>query len=667
MRSASIIGFLLLLSLSALAQSEEQATIDSLEQLLTKPHPDSTRLRIINRLVYHYTDVNTARFIELSEESLRLIGSASTKSDEGSVYMNMGLATEAKGDYTASLSYNAKALQIFQSLQDSIGISSILNNIGIAYNQMGDYSMAVYYLLKAAEVDELSNNEYSSSIDFINLSESYYNAKSYDISIEWSRKAFQILKAPEDESSKGYASEMLAMAYIEKEMYDSALFYIKLAQAISKKFNNEYLNNRATRHLGRMYLKMGQYDSAQYYLEQTIKNSKDKHLADVLLPTQLLYAQYLVTQKKYDLALQQALDAYNKSLEIKNRVISMESCELAASIYEKAGDKDKTIQYQKLANELRQKIMEQSVQGSIQAKAFDIVLEKEKKEKQAAVSSLEQSGKVLVRQRLLLFVGAIAVLILASLLYLLRKINVDRKQANEQLTQNNFQLNKLNQEINGLIHTIVHDLKSPLNSLQGILFLIEPELKSPASIEMLQHGHKALKSGHEIIKELLELRELEEKPLSLQLEQVSLKLMIEEIIAEHMPYADQKEITLMASAPDISVALDKQIMKRLITNLVSNAIKFSSKGKPVSIQAQATDKSIIFEVKDEGPGFKPSDLEKMYSKFQRLSARPTGGESSHGLGLAIVDLLVKRLDGTIDLQTEYGKGSAFTITVPVSN
>jgi signal transduction histidine kinase len=107
-------------------------------------------------------------------------------------------------------------------------------------------------------------------------------------------------------------------------------------------------------------------------------------------------------------------------------------------------------------------------------------------------------------------------------------------------------------------------------------------------------------------------------------------------------------------------------MKRLITNLVSNAIKFSNKGKPVTIQAQSVDKKIIFEVKDEGPGFQPDDIEKMYAKFQRLSARPTGGESSHGLGLAIVDLLGKQLGATIDLKTEYGKGSAFTITVPVT-
>jgi signal transduction histidine kinase len=204
--------------------------------------------------------------------------------------------------------------------------------------------------------------------------------------------------------------------------------------------------------------------------------------------------------------------------------------------------------------------------------------------------------------------------------------------------------------------------------LEGILNILEPEVKHNSSaVDMIKFGRAALKNGHEIIKELLELRELEEKPLSLQLETVNLKRIVEEIVAEHSPYADQKQIELKADAPDVQVQMDKQLLKRLITNLVSNAIKFSEKGKPVSIQAKSKDSKVIFEVIDEGPGFNPADIEKMYAKFQRLSARPTGGESSHGLGLAIVDLLVKRLGATIDLKTESGKGSAFTITVPVSS
>jgi signal transduction histidine kinase len=648
------------------AQNRHQKKIDSLENILTTRLPDSLRLTTINYLAGYYSETNEDRFIELSNEAIKLIGSTKNKYEIANAYFNNAMALEVRGEYIASLGYNAKALQIYQELNDTLNVNIIFNNIGIAYNQIGDYSMAVYYLLKGAELEEYRGDLVSASTYYINLSESYYSAKSYEIALQWGRKAYNNLNG-KDESTMAYAAEMLAMIFIEVNKFDSTRYFVNISKAIGEKYNNDYLINRNLSHMGRMYLKVKKYDSAEFYLIKTIQRSKGKNFSDLLLPASLALAKCYHEQGKYQEALQQALWSYKSSTEIKNRILGMESCTLIASIYESMNKKDETIRYLKLAAELRQKILEQSVQGSIQAKAFDLVLEKEKRAKEAAVQSLAQSGKVLVRQRYILIGGTIVVLVLLSLLYLLRKINLERKNANEQLTQNNIQLNKLNEEINGLIHTIVHDLKAPLNSIQGILIVLDLELKDHAiAKEFIQQGHKVVASGHEIIKELLELRELEEKPLSLQLEETSLKLFVDQITSEYITYAQQKDITIQSTATDVTVNIDKQLVKRLITNLVSNAIKFSPKGKPVTINALTTDKNIIFEIIDEGPGFNPTDLDKIYAKFQRLSARPTGGETSHGLGLAIVDLLVKQLNASIDLKTEVGKGSAFTIYVPVT-
>lgn len=656
-----------LISHQLIAQNRYQKKIDSLEKVLSTKLSDSVRLKATNRLANYYINLDEDRFLELSDTALKLIGTSDNKYEIANTYFNNAMAAEVRGEYIASLGYNAKALQIYQELKDSVSVSLIFNNIGIAYNQIGDYSMAVYYLLKGAELDEERGNLIGASTYYINLAESYYSAKSYEISLQWGRKAYLNLKE-KDELTMAYAAEMLAMTFIEVNKFDSTKYFVKVSKAIGEKYEDKYLINRNLSHMGRMFLKMKKYDSAEYYLMNTIQHSKGRNFSDLLLPATLALAKCYHEQNKNQEALQQALWSYKSSTEIKNKILGMESCTLIATIYESLNKKDETIKYLKLASELRQKILEQSVQGSIQAKAFDLVLEKEKKAKEAAEQSLAQSGKVLVRQRYLLIGGTGVVLVLLSLLYLLRKINLERQKANEQLTENNIQLNKLNEEINGLIHTIVHDLKAPLNSIQGILIVLDLELKdNPIAKEFIQQGHKVVASGHEIIKELLELRELEEKPLTLQLEETSLKLFIDQITSEYITYAQQKDIKLQASAPDVTVTIDKQLVKRLITNLISNAIKFSPKGKPVTINALTTEKTIIFEIIDEGPGFNQSDLDKIYAKFQRLSARPTGGETSHGLGLAIVDLLVKQLNASIDLKTEVGKGSAFTISVPVTS
>jgi signal transduction histidine kinase len=117
--------------------------------------------------------------------------------------------------------------------------------------------------------------------------------------------------------------------------------------------------------------------------------------------------------------------------------------------------------------------------------------------------------------------------------------------------------------------------------------------------------------------------------------------------------------------------LDKQVksnpgyLSRIIDNLVSNAIKFSKNESIIHVNAKIADGSLTLIVKDNGPGFSEDDKKLLYQRFKKLSARPTGGESSNGLGLAIVKTLIDRLNGEITLTSELGKGSEFTIRIPV--
>ncbi|HMZ52238.1 MAG TPA: sensor histidine kinase, partial [Candidatus Sumerlaeota bacterium] len=100
-------------------------------------------------------------------------------------------------------------------------------------------------------------------------------------------------------------------------------------------------------------------------------------------------------------------------------------------------------------------------------------------------------------------------------------------------------------------------------------------------------------------------------------------------------------------------------------NLVSNALKFSPKGRIVKVRLTARADGALFEITDQGPGMSAEDKEKMFKKFQRLSARPTAGESSTGLGLAIVHALVGRMRGRIEVESEVGVGTVFRVWLPL--
>jgi two-component system sensor histidine kinase/response regulator len=114
------------------------------------------------------------------------------------------------------------------------------------------------------------------------------------------------------------------------------------------------------------------------------------------------------------------------------------------------------------------------------------------------------------------------------------------------------------------------------------------------------------------------------------------------------------------------VFADASALNQIFDNLVSNALKFSPQGKKVSISVRSVNQHVECVIHDEGPGFTAEDKMRMFRRYGRLSARPTGGEPSTGLGLSIVRKLVQAIDGELACESEPGKGATFTIRLPRS-
>ena len=106
-------------------------------------------------------------------------------------------------------------------------------------------------------------------------------------------------------------------------------------------------------------------------------------------------------------------------------------------------------------------------------------------------------------------------------------------------------------------------------------------------------------------------------------------------------------------------------MAEVLDNIVSNAIKYSPQGRKVNLKLEEKNASYWISVSDQGPGILPEDRDKLFQKFQKLSAKPTGGESSTGLGLSIVKALADQLGAKIDVESEVGKGSTFAVKLPM--
>ena len=143
-------------------------------------------------------------------------------------------------------------------------------------------------------------------------------------------------------------------------------------------------------------------------------------------------------------------------------------------------------------------------------------------------------------------------------------------------------------------------------------------------------------------------------------------LVAREIFDSFKYISDRKHIHLdfYSSIIKFHTVFDKDKVERILINLLSNAIKFSPSNKNVTVIAVDLGNAIEISIEDEGPGINAEDQLKLYQKFQKLTAKPTGGESSTGLGLSIVKTMVEKMKGKIHYQSEDGKGAKFVVNLP---
>lgn len=240
-------------------------------------------------------------------------------------------------------------------------------------------------------------------------------------------------------------------------------------------------------------------------------------------------------------------------------------------------------------------------------------------------------------------------------------------QMETSIRQQADELDFLKQEQNDLMSIVSHDLKSPLSKLSGLTQLLPlvGELNEEQK-KCLDMANEVIENGKKLIDEILTITAYDVLKGRKEKEKLNLPLYLQELIAAHLQIAQNKKISLsLKENTDLEVMIDKTSLSRIMDNLISNALKFTESGKSVELDYTSEAGYFQISVKDEGPGFSQEDRQKMFRKFQRLSARPTAGEASTGLGLSIVKSLVDRLEGEIILETELEKGSVFHIRFPI--
>lgn len=254
-----------------------------------------------------------------------------------------------------------------------------------------------------------------------------------------------------------------------------------------------------------------------------------------------------------------------------------------------------------------------------------------------------------------------------------REVELQREElarTARELTLANKSLSMLDREKDDFLGIVAHDLRNPLNGVLGFceeirLNLPEEDGESRAFLKEIRNCGREMLG---LVDDILNVSAIEGFNGDLDLQPVNWNRLAQDVEERFRGEANRKKMSLeltLDDAADFEVLTRDKWMAICLNNLVSNALKFGPAGSIVTIETRKGTNRVELSVRDQGPGLKPEEVERVFEKFVKLSAVPTGTEASSGLGLYIVKKMCQRLGATVRVESEFGGGARFVIEHPI--
>ncbi|HZH31883.1 MAG TPA: HAMP domain-containing sensor histidine kinase [Pyrinomonadaceae bacterium] len=253
----------------------------------------------------------------------------------------------------------------------------------------------------------------------------------------------------------------------------------------------------------------------------------------------------------------------------------------------------------------------------------------------------------------------------------LARLNNELVTAQRELIKRNVELERLNEVKNQFIGVAAHDLRNPLQVIEGYSqMLLDQHFGelTPAQDKFISVIRKNSDFMLNLITDLLYISKIEAGKLQLELQETDLLDLLERNVELNRLMAGRKQIDILFTRREDlpRLIVDAPKIEQVLNNLISNGIKFSHPGSTVEVSASRREKEVVVSIRDEGQGIPADEIERLFIPFENLSVKSTGGEQSTGLGLAIVKRIVEGHAGRIWVESERGVGSTFSFSLPLA-
>ncbi|MTI39839.1 sensor histidine kinase [Fulvivirga lutimaris] len=245
----------------------------------------------------------------------------------------------------------------------------------------------------------------------------------------------------------------------------------------------------------------------------------------------------------------------------------------------------------------------------------------------------------------------------------LEESNAQLLSQKETIASQSKTLEKLIEEKDYIIRILAHDLRNPLKNITGLAQLLEIEDDAVRVKECTEMIVQSSAKAQHLVNRVLEMDASEQELRSVKLSNIKLNAVLHQVLDILTEAAQLKSIKIKVednTTNDVVLA-EETYLTLILENLISNAIKFSETNKIVTVKLENEHDTLRVSITDEGPGIEPEEEEMLFKKFSRLSARPTAGESSTGLGLSLVKRYIELIDGKVWYERDASVGATFVV------
>ncbi|MEM6524769.1 MAG: tetratricopeptide repeat-containing sensor histidine kinase [Bacteroidota bacterium] len=657
-----VFAFIFLL-INTISSAQEERIIRQLKIRATQGEVQE-KIASLNQLGWQYRKVYPDSSLYFLNQSLALLATVDNKAREPECLNFLGVAYLYKGDYLNSYDYHQKARDSALTNQDSLQYAHALNSLGRLYEGTAAYDKAIDHYNQALSAFTSLKDTIGLAYIYSSLATFYQSQKSFDKAEEMSRRALALRKEKKLWAGVAFSYLERSKIYEDAEKHNLALSTLKEALAFSDSVQeNLVLKTEINTEIARQYRRIGKYKEALVLMSIAQKTAEEISNQNLFMKVYNEYGKLNHELKRYNQTIyyhEKVVNAAEKSAfwaELKNAYFEL------SRNYDALGKIKEAYENFKKYNEIEIKFLDTEKARLVQQHDTRIALETRAKENEILKIEKQKNEVLIAKQELisLALIGLVTLMFLLAVLFL--TFSIKGKKANAKLTHKKNELAELNLQKDTLLNIMAHDLRAPFNRIVGLVDLMKADKDNqPEYAAMVQDMSK---SGISLIKNILEVSKLESDKLNEAISSVDVQGFLREKIKNHQADALAKQIAIKSEINiENNFSTNRLYLERIVDNLISNAIKYSDKDSEVKIKASKERNQLVILVKDNGPGFTAEDKKNLFQKFKTLSAKPTAGETSNGLGLSLVKTLVDKLGGKITLRSDVGIGSTFEVLLP---